>query len=430
MADKTTQKQKLGFWSIVLFGINGIIGSGIFLLPSAPMKLIGVASILVLLLDAVLVATIALCFAQDANFFDKNGGPYLYAKEAFGNFVGYEVGFVTWAIRIIAEATAAVAFATVLGSFIPALSSNTARMMTVAVLLLLLALINISGVQLTKIVNNFVTISKLLPLLLFVAIGLFFIKGNNFTPFFPNGSYTSGSFGQAALTMFFAFTGFEGISVAAGEMKNPQKNLPRAIILIISVVTLVYVLIQVTAIGMMGYGLANSATPLMDALGHAIGTFGRDLIAAGSLISIGGLLVASSFITPRSGVALAENKMMPSLLAKKNRKNAPYVAIIVSTTISLIIALFNSTFANLALISAVSRFAQYIPTIIAVFVFAKTKKGQAHAFRLPLGPVIPAVALIISLWLLIQTNLQQLFWGLGALVVAVPFYFLTAYHKH
>ncbi|QAS70465.1 amino acid permease [Oenococcus sicerae] len=422
-------KQRLGFWSIVLFGINGIIGSGIFLLPSAPMKLIGVGSVFALLLDAFLVATIALCFAQDANYFDKNGGPYLYAKEAFGNFIGYEVGVVTWAIRIIAEATVAVGFATILGAFFPNLSSSLARSAVIALLLIALALMNIAGVQLTKIINNIVTISKLIPLVLFISIGLFFLKGNNFVPFFPHGQYASGSFGQAALTMFFAFTGFEGISVAAGEMTNPKKNLPRAIMIIVATVTLVYVLIQLTAIGIMGYRLADSATPIMDAFAEVTGTFGKDLIAAGSLISIGGLLVASSFITPRSGLALAENKMMPQVIARKNSKNAPYVAIIISTSISLIIALFNSTFANLALISAISRFAQYIPTIIAVFVFSKTKKTQKTTFQIPFGPAIPLLALVVSIWLLVQTNIQQLVWGLGALVIAVPFYFFTAYRN-
>ncbi|MDN6967332.1 amino acid permease [Oenococcus sp. UCMA 17063] len=427
MKSKGESRQKLGFWSVILFGINGIIGSGIFLLPSAPMKLIGVGSIFVLLFDAFLVITIALCFAQDANFFDKNGGPYLYAKDAFGDFVGYEVGFVTWAIRMIAEAAAAFGFATVLGSFFPNLLNSNVRSIVIAVLITALALMNISGVRLTKIVNNIVTVGKLVPLIIFVAIGIFFIKGTNFTPFFPAGKYTSGSFGQSALTMFFAFTGFEGIAVAAGEMNNPKKNLPRAMVIIVGTVTLIYVLIQLTAIGIMGYKLAGSSTPLMDALAKVTGNFGKDLITAGSLISIGGLLVASSFITPRSGVALAENKMMPKILAKKNKRNAPYVAIIISAIVSLVIALFNSTFADLALISAISRFAQYIPTIIAVLVFARTKKSQPMNFQIPFGPVIPIIALAVSLWLLIQTNIQELIWGFGALIVAVPFYFLTAF---
>ncbi len=94
---------------------------------------------------------------------------------------------------------------------------------------------------------------------------------------------------------------------------------------------------------------------------------------------------------------------------------------------SLVIALFNSTFADLALISAISRFAQYIPTIIAVLVFSKTKKSQPINFKIPLGPIIPIIALAVSLWLLIQTSIQELIWGFGALIIAIPFYFLTPF---
>ena len=107
--------KRMGFWSILLYGITGVIGSGIFLLPASGVQLIGAASIFVLIFDALLVIAIALCFANAASYFDRDGGPYLYAKDAFGGFIGFEVGFVTWAIRIIAEATMAVAFTTVLG---------------------------------------------------------------------------------------------------------------------------------------------------------------------------------------------------------------------------------------------------------------------------------------------------------------------------
>ena len=110
--NNVVRKEQMGYWSMILLGINGIIGSGIFLLPNQAAKLIGSASIFVLLFDALLVISIALCFAQAATYFDRDGGPYLYAKDAFGDFVGFEVGFVTWAIRIIAEATMAVAFTT------------------------------------------------------------------------------------------------------------------------------------------------------------------------------------------------------------------------------------------------------------------------------------------------------------------------------
>ncbi|MDY4511177.1 APC family permease [Streptococcus hyovaginalis] len=423
------QVKPMGFWSMLLFGITAIIGSGIFLLPSSGVQLIGVASIFVLLFDALLVISIALCFAKAATYFDRDGGPYLYAKEAFGNFVGFEVGFVTWAIRLIAQATMAVAFTTALGSIFPYFATQTGKMLVASILIIGLSATNIAGVNLSKILINTVTVAKLLPLILFVAVGIFFIEGNNFNPMFPGGEYVSGSFGQAAVTLFYAFTGFEGIVVAAGDMENPKKNLPKVIFLSILVVSLFYVLIQVVSIGILGpEAAAASSVPIQDAFERVAGGFGKALISAGTLLSTGGLLISSVYLTPRSGSALAENGMLPAVVAKRNRFNAPYVAIIISAIIVLAIA-WSGTFSSLAMISAISRFAQYIPTCLAVLVFAKTKKEVTSSFTLPFGWFIPVLALLVSSWLLFQVSGEQLLWGLGALLVAVPFYFVTGSYK-
>ncbi|MGV3161714.1 APC family permease [Streptococcus hyovaginalis] len=423
------QVKPMGFWSMLLFGITAIIGSGIFLLPSSGVQLIGVASIFVLLFDALLVISIALCFAKAATYFDRDGGPYLYAKEAFGNFVGFEVGFVTWAIRLIAQATMAVAFTTALGSIFPYFATQTGKMLVASILIIGLSATNIAGVNLSKILINTVTVAKLLPLILFVAVGIFFIEGNNFNPMFPGGEYVSGSFGQAAVTLFYAFTGFEGIVVAAGDMENPKKNLPKVVFLSILVVSLFYVLIQVVSIGILGpEAAAASSVPIQDAFERVAGGFGKALISAGTLLSTGGLLISSVYLTPRSGSALAENGMLPAVVAKRNRFNAPYVAIIISAIIVLAIA-WSGTFSSLAMISAISRFAQYIPTCLAVLVFAKTKKEVTSSFTLPFGWFIPVLALFVSAWLLFQVSGEQLLWGLGALLVAVPFYFVTGSYK-
>lgn len=417
----------MGFWSMVLLGITGIIGSGIFLLPSAGTQLIGVASIFVLLFDALLVISIALCFAQAASYFDRDGGPYLYAKEAFGGFVGFEVGFVTWAIRIIAEATMAVAFTTALASIWSFAGTPAGKIVIATSVVVLLAAMNIAGVRLSKIVINTVTVAKLVPLVIFVAVGIFFIHGGHFTPLFPKGHYVSGSFGQAAVTLFYAFTGFEGL--AAGDMDNPKKNLPKAVFITTLVVAAFYILIQIVTIGILGAPtLSASSVPIQDAFASIAGDFGKALISAGTLLSTGGLLIASTYLTPRSGVALAENKMLPQVVAKRNRYNAPYVSIIISGIVVLLIA-WSGTFTQLALISAISRFAQYIPTCIAVIVFTKTKVRNKDSFNLPLGWVIPIVAVLVSLWLLFQVQVPQLLWGLGALIVAVPFYFITGSYK-
>lgn len=357
----------------------------------------------------------------------KRVAPYIYAKEAFGNFIGYEVGFVTWAIRIIAEATMYVAFATALGGTFPSLATPLAKNIIITILFVSLALLNIAGVRLTTMVSNIVTVGKLVPIFLIIICGLFFIKPSHFDPFFVEKLTTTPHFAAAAITLFYIFTGFEAIVITAGEMENVKKNLPRALLISLGTVVVIYALVMTVSIGVLGDKLATSTVPLKDTFQVIAGNFGANLISFGTLLSIGGICVASSFITPRSGVALAESKMMPAILAKKNKHDAPVVAIIASSTVSLFIA-FSGSFAVLAQISAVSRFAQFIPTIIAVLVFRKTKKGVEHSFHVPFGPAIPLLALVVSGWLLWHVDVKSLAWGLGALVVAVPFYFLTKHH--
>lgn len=417
---------KLGFWSIVLLGINGIIGSGIFLLPNKAVDLIGPASLLVMIFDMFLVLAITFCFAEASGLFKDNGGAYIYAKEAFGDFIGYEVGFLTWMTRVIAFSTMGVGFATALAGIMPSLADDFMKNVIVTVIFAILAGVNLFGVPLYKIVQNVATIAKLIPFVLFIGIGIFFIEPSNFTPLFPGGEYTPGTFGAAAVMLFFAFTGFESIAVAAAEMENPQKNLPRATIITIFVVAAIYVLLLAVAIGIMGYELADTTAPVQEAFGRVAGSFGTAVIAAGTLISIGSLCIGSSFVTPHSCLALAEQKMLPQFIAARNRYGAPYWAIIISTVIAALIA-YTGSFTYLASISVVSRFSQYIPTCLSIPVFRKKMPDAPRAFKIPGGPVIPVVAVLVSVWLLAQATMQQLVMGLGAAIVAVPFYYFV--HK-
>jgi amino acid transporter len=415
------EKNKLGFWSIVLLGINGIIGSGIFLLPNKAMALIGPASLLVMIFDMFLVLAITFCFAEASGLFKDNGGAYIYAKKAFGNFFGYEVGFLSWMTRIIAYATMSVGFATALAGVFPSLGTPLMKDIIVTVILVLLAIVNLLGLELYKIVQNAATIAKIIPFILFIGMGIFYIQPANFEPFFPGGTYTPGTFGAAAVMLFFAFTGFESIAIAAAEMENPQKNLPKATLVTIFIVSAIYLLLLTCAIGIMGYGLADTKAPVQEAFGRIAGTFGTTIVAAGTLVSIGGLCIGSSFITPHSCLALAQKQMMPAFMARENRFGAPHWCIIISTLIAMLIA-YTGSFTFLASISVVSRFSQYIPTCLAILVFRKTMADTPRAFRIPFGPVIPVIAVLVSLWLLSQATFQQIAMGLGAAVIAVPFY--------
>lgn len=423
------RKSKIGFLSIILLGFNAIVGSGIFLLPNQAMKLIGPTSLFVILFDAFLAVTIALCFAEMGGIFKKNGGPYVYTREAFGSFAAFEVGIMTYAICVIAWATMAVGLTTALSVFWPGADKGVTKDILVTAFIIALGILNILGVNFTKIIMNIATVGKIIPLVIFIVIGVFFMKINNFIPMLPHGTYISGSFGAAALLIFFAFTGFESIALAAEDMENPSKNIPRAIIIVMILVSAVYILIQAVSIGVLGSALANDVTPVATASSRFLGSGGGILVSLGILVSIIGINIASSFSSPRMAVALANDGLLPKVIGKYNKLNTPYVAIILTVILTIPIALSGS-FTELALISAISRFAQYLPTCLAVPVLRWKKPGIKRSFKIPFGPVIPIIAVLVSIWILFQSSTQEIIWGLGGLIVAIPLYFIMkAYNK-
>ena len=413
---------KFDFWSIVLLGINGIVGTGIFLLPNKAYSIIGSASLGVLLFDAVIAGCIALCFAEAASLFTRNGGPYLYAKHALGDFWAFEVGVLKWIVTVIAWAAMAVGFATALGAAVPALSGDFAKDVISFILIVGLTVVNIFGVNVSKFVNNLITISKLVPLTLFIAIGIFFINGANFTPVFPQDTYVDGSFAQAAVLLFFAYTGFEVIAIAAEDMKNPKKNLPRAIIMCMLLVSVLYMAILAVSIGVLGTDLANTKAPVQDAFNVIVGPIGMYIVLIGTLISMGGINFAEAYYAPRVATSMAEDGMLPNALAKRNRYNAPYVAAIVTAIASVLLA-WSGSFTTLAAISAVSRFTQYLPTCLAVIIFRRKWADKARSYTIPGGYLIPVIAIGTSLWMLAQAQTNQLLWGLGGCIIILPFYY-------
>lgn len=417
----SNETPKLDFMSIVLLGVNSIIGSGIFLLPHQTYQLVGTSSLFILFFDALLAIVIGLCFAKAASLFQRDGGPYIYAKEAFGEFAGFEVGFIKWVVTMIALATQANAFTEIMMQTFPAM--RTLKPVIIIVLILFLTLMNLFGTQSTKWLNNIATVGKLVPLILMIVIGLFAIKPSNFgTP--SEWLTTNGHFGQAMVLMFYGFAGFESLPVVAGEMSEPQKQLPKALLMVMTVVPVIYLLLQFVSIGILGKDLGTQNAPIQFALTQLIGQTGLWLVAIGTLISIVGIMISLSFVGPRLATALAHDQLLPTLMAKENRFGAPRWSVLISGVLTLIIALSGS-FTTLATISVIARFAQYIPTILAVMKF----KNQETTFKLPGGNLIPLIALLFSLWLIFQASWQEIFFGVLGLLIAVPIYWLMRFKR-
>ena len=206
-------------------------------------------------------------------------------------------------------------------------------------------------------------------------------------------------------------------------MDDPKRNIPRAIVVVMLLVSAFYFLIMTVSIGVLGPDLAETKTPIATAAAVFLGTGGGLLVTAGTLVSIGGINLASSFLTPRVIVAIADDHKLPPVFSRYNRFHTPYVAILFATIVGILIALSGS-FTTLAAISVVSRFAQYVPTCLAILVLRKRDPEHPSTLPVPFGPVIPVIAVLVSLWLLVQADLHKILFGLGGLLIAVPFYFL------
>jgi amino acid transporter len=417
-------RSTMSFFSLILLGINSIVGSGIFLLPGQVMALAGSWSLVVYLLVTVFVMAIGWCFAQCASLFHRNGGAYIYAKEAFGEFIGFEIGIMRWVVGMIAWAALAVGFVTALGALWPLANQDVIRTLLILSLINGLGCLNILGVKGIRHLNNIITVAKLVPLVFFVCITIFYIQLEYLLPFTPI-DFPVTAVGPAALVVFYAFSGFETLAMAAQDMKNPTKHIPLAVMIVIAIAALLYFFIQLIAIGTLGPALSTSVTPIADVAHILFGTSAKWLIGLAMLISIGGVNIAASMITPRNGVVLAEDGLVSAIIAKKGRFDTPYIAILIGMVVASFTALSGS-FIQLITISVVSRFAQHITTCLAVFVFHKRLfKTKMEFYKL----LIPVVALIGLIFLLLHTTYFQVLFGLGGLFIGAPFYFIAKAKK-
>ncbi|UYC12668.1 APC family permease [Xanthomonas sp. CFBP 8445] len=408
-------------WQIVGLSINDVIGSGIYLLPAATAALLGPLSLWAVLLAGVAVALLVLCYAQAASYFDEPGGSYLYAREAFGRFAGFEIGWMIWLTRISSAAALSNGLADAVVRFWPAAAGGGARLGIVVGSLGLLTAINVIGVKSAARTGVALVIGKLVPLLLFVAIGVFYVDWSwAFSGKTPD-PRDVGNLGEAALLLLFAYAGFENIPAAAGEYRNPRRDVPFALITMIVTVTLIYAAVQVVAQGTLP-NVAQSATPLADAASGFGGEALALILTVGATISILGTTSNTVMLGPRFLFALAKDGYGPAFLARVHpRFRTPAAAILLQGVLSLALALSGS-FVQLALLSMVTRLFAYIGTAAAVLVLARRYHDRPGALRLPGGPLIPLAALLLALALLLSASWQNLAAAGVALLVGALFY--------
>lgn len=387
-------------WDLVAFVVNAVIGAGIFGLPSKIYALIGPYSIAAFLICAIVVSLIVLCFAEVGSRFTETGGPYLYARAAFGPVTGFEVGWLLWLVRLTSFAANCNLLTIYAGHFFPGAETGLWRAGLITAVVLFLTAINLRGVRETAAAINLFTIGKLLPILIFIVVGLFFIKAPNFE---ARAQPHYHDFSTSVLLLIYAFTGFEVATVAAGELRDPKRDLPFALLFAMGVVAIVYILIQVVCIGTFPE-LAGSERPLVDASRRFLGTAGAAVIAAGGLISIAGNLNANLLAGSRLPFAMAEQRQLPHILSKTHeRYRTPHVSILLTAAIVLTLTLSGSFIYALTL-STITRLLTYSVTCAALPILRYKNGASPAGFSLPGGIIISVLTLMLTFWLLSNSS--------------------------
>jgi basic amino acid/polyamine antiporter, APA family len=404
-------------WEIVGLALNDVVGSGVYLLPAQAALMLGAASVWAVVAAGAAVLLVVLCFAEAGSYFEGPGSAYLYARTAFGPFVGFEVGWMTWLARVASVASLSAGFAQALTYLWPATAAGPGRALAIVLSLLALTLVNVVGVRSGARTAVLLAVCKILPLLVFVGAGLAFASAARALAAPPG----NGHLGEAALLLLYAYAGFENTAAPAGEFKNPRRDVPFALLAQIVIVTLLYTAVQWVALGTLP-DLGHSQTPLADAGRLFLGSWGGWLLTVGGALSILGTNSNTVLTGPRYLFALAEDGFGPQALAAVHpRFHTPAVAILVQSAIALPLALSGS-FVGLAALSVVARLASYLGTAAAVPVLRR-KLPDRQSLRLPGGPVIPIAACLVCVAFISSATVTNLAAGALALLAGLPIYF-------
>jgi basic amino acid/polyamine antiporter, APA family len=398
----------IGRWSLVALVVNSIIGSGVFGLPSTVAALVGTYSPYAVLAAGAGMGVIIACFAEVASRFQEAGGPYLYARVAFGRLMGIQTAWMLWLGQVSAPAANANLFVIYLGEFFPHAKDPVPRALILTALVGLLTIINVRGVRAGTQVSNLFTAAKLVPLFAVIVLGLFVLKHHHWNiGTVPIASPSASQWLKAMLLLVFAYGGFETALAPMSEAKNPRRDAPFALFTALVVCTVIYALIQWVVVGVLPDAM-HSQRPLADVARLVVGPVGAALVAVGALISFYGYLSAKILAMPRVPFALAERGDFPQAFAAVHRRfHTPYVSILVFAAMVWGLALIGDFKWNVTL-SAVARLLYYGVGCAALPVLRRKQlEGASAMFHLPAGNFFAILGVILCVILVTRVDFGQ-----------------------
>jgi len=421
-------RRALGRWDLTAIGVNQVIGGAIFLMPSQVAAQIGGWSPIAFVLMGLASMTVALCFAEVGSRFDGTGGPYLYTRAAFGRFVAFEVGWMQWFTRASSQASVMAGIAVALGYYWPTATAAWPRALLLTGVTAVLTWINVRGIRQSAWLVNALTVGKLLPLALFIVIGLRYVDVHALTALPP---LSLRQFTTAALLMIFVYGGYDVVPVPAGEALDPRRHVPFALVATILVVMSVMTLAQLVAQSVLP-DLAAHSTPMADAAAVFLGAGGALLIGVGSVVSMAGNNAGQILNGSRMLFALAEHHQLPAVFGRIHpRFRTPAHAIVFTSIVALVLALTGS-FVKLAVVSALARLVTYTGVSAATIRLRSPRFASVVApatFVIPLGPVVPAIAIGISAAIAAGATREQLLGGLAALAAGAVLFAIMRWSR-
>ena len=400
-ANRPTLIRAIGRWALTAAVVNSVIGSGVFGLPSTLAGFAGAWSPLPVLIAGAGIFVIVLCFAEVGSRFDEPGGPYLYAREAFGPAFGFQIGWLHICTRLVSCAAVLNVLSAYLAPIVPWAGTPTGRASVMIFAMSLVTVTNVIGVRQASWTVNAFTIAKLLPLVLVIVLGLIqFDRSVLETQTVAEPKWT-----EAVLILIFGYGGFESGIVAGSESKNPKRDTAFALISAMLAITVIYCFIQLAVVGVLPNAAASKA-PIAETLSVLLGPVGLTLGSIAVIISVYGWLTGFSLMSPRILYSMADRDELPKMFASVHPTfRTPHIAIIVNSAIALALGLA-SNFGQLATFSAIARLGVYISTCAALIALRR-KLGQPDTFRLPGGPALAVIGMGFGVWLLSTRKLDQ-----------------------
>jgi len=403
----------VGPWSLAAGIVNIIVGAGIFAVPGALAESIGVYAPLAFLACGAAIGAVAVCFAEAGSRVPTSGGPYGCIEAAFGPFTAYVTGTLLGFGNLLACGGVAAALADVVGSVSPPQYLGAARVAVVVCVIGGLAWVNIGGVARGARLVNVATLVKLIPLAIFVVVGAFAVHAANFT---PSAHVAPAGLDRALILAMFTFVGMETALCASGEIAQPARAIPRALLISITSVALLYVTIQVIAQGILGDSLAHSTVPLADAMAR-INPALRALMLVGAAVSMFGWLGSDILCSPRMLFALARDGLLPRVLGRvHSRFQSPHMAIVFYCAIAAGLAL-SGTFAELAVLSTLAIAPLYIAGCASAWQLARrgvALAGEPLNFRwIGIAVLIGIAGMLVLIGLASRAEIT----GLGVIIL-------------